>query len=184
MIVTAKPDDVLALWFAEGMAARWFKKDPGFDEEVRRKLLPLHARAATGQLDGWQESAKGALALAILFDQVPRNVYRDTPRAFATDAKALAVTRRAIDLGLDRQLDEAERMFLYLPLEHCEELEDQELCVRLMGELEANPQWCDYALRHRDIVARFGRFPHRNKILGREPTPEEEAFLKEPGSAF
>jgi uncharacterized protein (DUF924 family) len=115
---------------------------------------------------------------------VPRNLFRGDPRAFATDAEALAVTKRTLEGGLDKALRQAERVFLYLPLEHSEDLADQELCVTLTGALDENPEWHDYALRHRDVVARFGRFPHRNAVLGRANTPEEEAFLKEPGSSF
>ncbi len=182
--MSARPDQVLGFWFAPGMEKRWFVKDEAFDAEVRESLGPLHDEAACGSLDGWEESAWGALALVILLDQVSRNLYRGGPRAFATDAKALAVTKRTIDKGLDGQLQQVERMFLYLPLEHCEELADQELCVRLAAQLDENPEWHDYAVRHRDIVARFGRFPHRNALLVRESTAEEEAFLKEPGSSF
>ncbi len=182
--MAATPDDVLEFWFAQGMAERWFKKDPAFDGEVRQVLLPLHEQAAAGELDGWGQSARGALALVILLDQVPRNLFRGEPRAFASDAKALAVTKRALREGLDKTLRQAERMFLYLPLEHCEDLADQELCVTLTGSLDENPEWHDYAVRHRDVVARFGRFPHRNAALGRETTTEEQAFLKEPGSSF
>jgi uncharacterized protein (DUF924 family) len=137
-----------------------------------------------GELDAWAAGARGALALVILLDQVPRNLSRGDPRAFAGDAKALAVTKDALGRGLDRELSQAERMFLHLPLEHCEDLRDQELCVELMGRLDENPKWRDYALRHRDIIKRFGRFPHRNAALGRESTAEEEAFLQEPGSSF
>jgi uncharacterized protein (DUF924 family) len=115
---------------------------------------------------------------------VPRNLFRGDARAFAADAKALAVTKRALEAGLDKKLRQVERMFLYLPLEHCEDLADQELCVTLIGGLDENPNWHDYAIRHRDVIARFGRFPHRNVALGRVDTPEEEAFLKEPGSSF
>jgi uncharacterized protein (DUF924 family) len=182
--MAATPDDVLAFWFAPGMEERWFKKDPAFDEEVRQILLPLNEQAAAGQLDDWRQSARGALALVILLDQVPRNLFRGEPRAFATDAKALAVTKRGLQQGLDQALRQAERVFLYLPLEHSEDLADQELCVTLIGALDENPKWHDYALRHRDVVARFGRFPHRNAVLGRANTPEEAAFLKEPGSSF
>lgn len=175
---------VLAYWFGAGMAERWYKRDPVFDDEVRRRLLPLHQRAAAGELDGWQDSAQSALALIILLDQVPRNLYRDDPRAFATDAKALSVTRRALEGGLDRELSQVERLFLYLPLEHCESLKEQQLCCELVGALDQNPEWHDYAIQHRDIVARFGRFPHRNDLLGRETTPEEADFLEQPGSSF
>jgi uncharacterized protein (DUF924 family) len=177
-------EDVLAFWFAEGMDKRWFKADEAFDQEVRRALLPLHRQAAAGRLDRWQQSARGALALVVLLDQVPRNLFRGKARAFATDAEALAVTKSALEKGFDRELRQVERMFLYLPLEHCENLADQELCVKLTGALDENPEWCDYARRHRDIVARFGRFPHRNVVLGRATTPEESTFLKEPGSSF
>lgn len=182
--VAGKPEDVLAFWFAAGMEARWFKADEAFDQEVRQALLPLHEQAAAGRLDHWQESAPGALALVILLDQVPRNLFRGEARAFATDARALAATKRALEKGFDAELRQVERVFLYLPLEHCEDLADQELCVRLVGALDENPEWRDYARRHRDVIARFGRFPHRNAVLGRETTPEEAAFLQEPGSSF
>ncbi|MDH3910199.1 MAG: DUF924 domain-containing protein [Rhodospirillales bacterium] len=182
--MTATADDVLEFWFAPGMEKRWFKKDAAFDDEVRRALLELHGQAAAGALEDWRQSARGALALVILLDQVPRNLFRGDPRAFATDARALAVTKRALQEGLDKTLRQAERMFLYLPLEHCEDLADQDLCVTLTGSLDENPEWHGYAVRHRDVVARFGRFPHRNAALGRETTPEEQAFLKEPGSSF
>jgi uncharacterized protein (DUF924 family) len=182
--MAATPDDVLEFWFAPGMEERWFKKDAAFDDEVRQALLELYEQAAAGTLVVWRQSARGALALVILLDQVPRNLFRGDPRAFATDAEALAVTKRTLEGGLDKALRQAERVFLYLPLEHSEDLADQELCVTLTGALDENPEWHDYALRHRDVVARFGRFPHRNAVLGRANTPEEEAFLKEPGSSF
>ena len=184
MTLAANPDQVFGFWFAPGMEKRWFVKDEAFDAEARGGLGPLHEAAARDGLDSWQDSARGALALVILLDQVPRNLFRGSPRAFKTDAKALSVAKRAIDKGFDGQLRQVERMFLYLPLEHCEGLADQETCVRLFAELDENPEWHDYAVRHRDIVASFGRFPHRNAVLGRESTAEEEAFLKEPGSSF
>jgi uncharacterized protein (DUF924 family) len=177
-------EDVLAFWFAEGMDKRWFKSEEAFDREVREALLPLYEQAAAGRLDHWQESARGALALVILLDQAPRNLFRGQARAFATDAEALAVTKRALDKAFDKELRQVERMFFYLPLEHCENLADQELCVELIGALDENPEWSDYARQHREIIARFGRFPHRNAVLGRKATPEEEMFLKEPGSSF
>ena len=120
----------------------------------------------------------------LLLDQVPRNLYRDDPRAYPGDAAARAVTRRAIEAGFDRELGQAQRLFLYLPLEHSEVLADQEDCCRLVEELTDNPDWADYARQHRDIIARFGRFPHRNTVLGRESTPEEQDFLNRPGSSF
>ncbi len=178
------PDQVLDYWFAPGMAARWYVKDAGFDGEVRARLLPLHERATAGELEPWRAGARGCLALVILLDQVPRNLYRDDPRAFAKDAQALAITHRALERGLDRELSQIERLFLYLPLEHCESLEEQQLCCELVGALDENPEWHDHAIQHRDIIARFGRFPHRNAALGRQTTPEEAAFLIEPAPSF
>lgn len=175
---------VLDFWFAPGMAERWFKTDPAFDAEVRARLGPLHERAAAGELHGWRDSAEGCLALVLLLDQAPRNLFRDAARAFATDAAALELAYHAIARGFDRELPQGRRIFLYLPLEHSEDLADQETCVRLTAALDENPDWHDYAVQHRDIIARFGRFPHRNAALGRESTPEELAFLEQPGSSF
>ncbi len=176
--------DVLRFWFAEGMGGRWFKKDDAFDAEVKTNLGRAYRLAAMGALDTWKESAIGCLALVILLDQVPRNLFRGDARAFATDADARLVTRHALERGFDRALSQSERLFLYLPLEHSEDLGDQEDCCRLTAALDEQPEWHDYALRHRDVIARFGRFPHRNAILGRPSTREEEEFLTEPGSSF
>ncbi len=176
--------DVLSFWFAPEIAQRWFASDPEFDAEVSSRLGPAAEAAARGELDAWAESPEGALALVLLLDQVPRNLHRGDPRAFNGDAAARAVTRRAIEAGFDRELEQAQRLFLYLPLEHSEALADQEDCCRLIEELTDNPDWADYARQHRDIITRFGRFPHRNTILGRESTAAEREFLREPGSSF
>ena len=176
--------DVLGFWFGPGMAERWFANDPAFDAEVKARLGPAAEAAARGELDAWAGTPEGALALVLLLDQVPRNLYRGDSRAFDGDAAARAVTRRAIEAGFDRELDQVRRLFLYLPLEHSETLADQEDCCRLIEELTDNPNWADYARQHRDIIARFGRFPHRNAALGRTSTAEEEGFLKEPNSSF
>ncbi|WP_338089144.1 DUF924 family protein [Nannocystis pusilla] len=141
-------------------------------------------RAASGALDGWGAAPRGALALVILLDQFPRNMFRGTPEAFASDAKAREVANAALDAGHEHALTQEERLFLYLPLEHSEELADQERCVELMRALDETPMWLDYAVRHRDVIARFGRFPHRNAVLGRESTAEECEFLMQPGSSF
>ena len=178
------PEEILAFWFAPGRRAQWFAKDPAFDAEVRRCLLGPYERAAAGGYDHWRDSAKGCLALCLLLDQVPRNLFRDDPRAFATDAKARAVLRHALERGLDGALSQVESLFLYLPLEHSEDLRDQEDCVRLTEALDEDPEWYDYAVKHRDIIARFGRFPHRNAVLGRACSDEEAAFLAQPGSSF
>jgi uncharacterized protein (DUF924 family) len=175
--------DVLGFWFATSSKAHWFERSDAFDVEVRSRLGPLHERAMAGEIDGWASNPKGLLALVILFDQVPRNIHRGTPLAFATDAKALALARLAVDRGLDTGFETDERLFLYLPFEHSEQLADQERSVALFRAL-GDANYLDYAIRHRDVIARFGRFPHRNAVLGRASTAAERAFLEEPGSAF
>lgn len=161
----------------------WFKADSDFDARITAEFLGDHESAAAGELDGLKATPEGCLALVILLDQFPRNMFRGTPRAFATDEAARAVSRHALTQRLDATLHRVPRSFLYLPLEHSENLEDQELSVRLFESL-GDEDWLGYARAHRDIIARFGRFPHRNAILGRESTPEETEFLKQPGSAF
>jgi adenylate cyclase len=177
------PDELLAFWFGPGTSERWFAKDPEFDAELERRFGALAAAAAEGRLARWADTPRGALALVLLLDQLPRNLHRGTPAAFAQDARAREATARAIGAGFDAELTPAERLFLYLPFEHSEDPADQERAVELIGAL-GNPEWTDYAARHRDVIARFGRFPHRNAALGRASTPEEEAFLREPGSSF
>lgn len=177
------PDAVLDFWFSPTSRGNWFERSDAFDAAVAERLGPLHDKAAAGALDGWAESPSGLLALVILLDQVPRNIHRGTPQAFASDAKALALARLAVDRGLDAEFDEDGRLFLYLPLEHSESLADQERSVALFRAL-GHAEYLDYAIRHRDVIARFGRFPHRNAVLGRDSTAEELAFLEEPGSSF
>ncbi len=177
-------DDVLKFWFAPGRGKAWFEKDAAFDQAVRDALGPAFGRAGSGSLDGWRETALGCLALCLLLDQVPRNIFRGDPRAFATDGQARALARHAIEQGFDRTLRQVERRFLYLPLEHSEDLADQEDGCALMAELDEQPDWHLYAVRHRDIVARFGRFPHRNEVLGRVSSEAELTFLREPNSSF
>ena len=183
-------EKVLSFWFddvaGEDFETRkeiWFGKNAGFDADIQKRFGPLRADAAAGKLTDWERSARGALALVIVLDQFPRNIFRGTPRAFATDAMALATAKRAIESGFDRRLRPVERLFLYLPFEHAESLADQERSVALSKTLD-DAGSLDYAERHRAIIARFGRFPHRNAILGRASTPEEIAFLAEPGSSF
>lgn len=186
----AGPEGVLAFWFG-GVAGDdfksrnrvWFGKDEALDGAIRSRFAALHADAAAGRRTAWEADPRGALALVVVLDQFPRNMFRGTPEAFATDPLALAVAKRAIDRGFDRLLRPVERLFLYLPFEHSEVLAEQERSVALVGTL-GDPGTLDYAKRHRDIVARFGRFPHRNAILGRMSTPEEAAFLRKPESSF
>ncbi len=184
----ARAKALLDFWFGPGEAPRavWFEPDPAFDVACG-DFLADHARAAAGLNDPWADTAEGALALILLLDQIPRNCFRGTKRAYASDAKAREVTRLALARGFDKSLPPVRRNFVYLPLEHSETLADQEEMVRLAATLGDHPEGAEiveYAVRHRDIVARFGRFPHRNAALGRATTPEEAAFLKEPNSSF
>jgi uncharacterized protein (DUF924 family) len=175
--------DVLDFWFSDRARELWFLRDGAFDTEILDRFQGLAEAAAAGELDDWLESAKGTLALIILLDQFPRNMHRGSALAFATDAKARSAARLALDRGYDQGATDDERCFLYLPFEHSEDLADQNRSVRLF-EMLGDARWIDYAVRHREIVARFGRFPHRNAVLGRPSTPEEEAFLEEPQSSF
>jgi uncharacterized protein (DUF924 family) len=179
---------ILAFWFGSGdRDKRWFEKSPAFDEEVRRRFLALHAEGAAGNLAHWKNDAADCLALIVLLDQFPRNMFRGTPRAFATDGLALEAARHAVAHGYDRDMRPSEQAFIYLPYEHAESLEEQLRACELTAPLVEFPETDDvyrYAVAHRDIIRRFGRFPHRNAILGRESTPEEIEFLMGPGSSF
>lgn len=175
---------VLDFWFQEAGPAKWFGGGPDFDRQVAERLGPLHAQATAGQFDGWAAKAEGGLALCILLDQVPRNIFRDTPRAFASDAKALSIARDLVARGLDMALPDDDRAFIYLPFEHAESLEDQRQSVRLFASRTLNPSFLDYACKHLVVIAEFGRFPHRNAILGRASTPAELDYLARPGAGF
>lgn len=175
------PAAVLDFWFGQPPKA-WFTKDIAFDGEIRRRFGDTYEAARARRLDAWLEAPRGCLAYIILLDQFPRNMFRGEAAAFATDPLALSATRRMLESGWDRGLGVDERTFAYLPLEHSEVLDDQDLCCELMRPL--GDEVYRYALRHRDIIRRFGRFPHRNATLGRASTPEEVEFLKQPGSGF
>ncbi|MDX2201430.1 MAG: DUF924 family protein [Hyphomicrobiaceae bacterium] len=184
---------VLDFWFAAGTPEAdrprpaWWARDDAFDAEVRRRFASLHARARNGELEGWRAEPGTALALVIVLDQFSRNLFRGSPEAFACDAHAVAVAKDAIARGLDRQLAAIRRQFFYLPLMHSEVLADQDRCVALFEALDALPEQENsvrFAHRHREIIARFGRFPHRNAVLGRTTTAEEARFLAEPNSSF
>ncbi len=190
----SSPADVLAFWFGgEGEPGygefrdQWFRKDDAFDREVTDRFGDLYRRAAAGELDAWREEAEGCLALVIVLDQFPRNMFRGDARTHATDEQALEAAKYAIERALDRELPAFQRMFLYMPFMHAENVEDQRRSVELFEGLAAEPGGPDvveYAVGHREIVERFGRFPHRNAILGRGTTPEEAEFLTQPGSSF
>lgn len=177
-------DEIVDFWFDEAMKPYWFKPSPSFDRTIGDTLLPHHENAAAGKLDHWMDDVDGCIALCVLLDQVPRNAFRGTPRAFATDEKARAVARHAVEQGFDLECNTDERTFLYLPFEHHEDPESQALSCTLFRERVGDAEAIRYAERHREIIERFGRFPHRNAILGRTSTPEELAFLKEPDSSF
>jgi uncharacterized protein (DUF924 family) len=168
------PAEIITFWRGAG-PDRWYEKDAAFDEEIRRRFLKAHETAAAGKLTAWETSAEGALALLILLDQFPRNMFRGQARSFATDALARAVASRAILNGFDGAFPDL-RDFFYLPFSHSELLADQEHAVAIhRANNDANGlKWAEI---HADIIRRFGRFPHRNAVLGRVSTPEEQAFL-------
>lgn len=192
--VAAQAQEVLGFWFGEPGSAghgksreAWFRKDAAFDAEIRRRFLALHARAALGELERWRDDPRTLLALVIVLDQFSRNLYRDDARAFSQDAMALDCAERMIAQGWDAALLPVERQFAYLPFEHAEDQAMQDRAVALFSALEAWPETkglTAWAEKHRVIVRRFGRFPHRNAALGRAPTAEELVFLEEPGSRF
>ncbi len=192
--------EVLEFWFDPGIGAgvagcggeararpEWFVKDRAFDLRIAERFGTLITAALAGDCAHWLAAARSALACVIVLDQFTRNVYRDTPRAFAGDEQALGAARGMVAADWDRQLAPLERWFCYLPFEHSENLADQRESLRLFGSLRDDPlaggSW-EWALRHHEVIARYGRFPHRNAILGRESTARERAFLEQPGSSF
>ncbi len=175
--------DILTFWYEECSPEDWFKKDEAFDAALKDRFGALHDSACKGACDSWAATADGALALVLLLDQFSRNLYRDNALAFAQDEKALAAARAAISAGFDLAQPHERRIFFYIPFEHSERLADQEEGIaHFVRHGEAEP--LKYAIAHRDIIQRFGRFPHRNACLGRISTEEEIAFLKTPGSSF
>ena len=190
----ARFEEILDFWFGSPKSldyakerSFWFTKNPEFDRELSDRFLLDYEQAARGELDYLQDSPLGCLTLVLLLDQFGRNMFRGTPKSFATDAKALSVAKSAVDQGCDRALLPVQRWFIYLPFEHSENLADQERCVELFATLSNHPESAntiEYALRHKAVIERFGRFPHRNKILRRTNTAAEAEFLKQPGSSF
>jgi len=185
-----QPIDVLDFWFGDSdgkQRPEWFRKSDAFDAQIRARFGELHAEAAAGGFTDWETEPRSALALLIVLDQFSRNLHRNDAKAFAQDARALRVAEAMLERGWHRALQPVERQFVYLPLEHAEDPTRQDRAVTLFEELEASPgmeglaQW---AGKHRVVIQRFGRFPHRNAALGRTSTPEEETFLQTPGSGF
>ena len=176
-------DEVLEFWFEEAAPAQWWKKDAAFDAVIARRFAGLHARAARCECHGWRATPQGRLAEILVLDQFSRNLFRDAAAAFATDPLALALAQEAVAAGADAKLTVEQRRFIYMPYMHSESLAIHEEAVRLFDQpgLEDNLK---FEHLHRDIIVRFGRYPHRNALLGRVSTPEEEAFLLQPGSSF
>lgn len=195
-------DELLEFWFgdspddaevAANKAELWWGHRADLDEELQARFGAAASAAAAGVIDHWVYRPQGRLALILLLDQLPRAIHRGTPEAFAQDAKAREVARKGLNSGAHKLLRPIQRVFFYLPFQHSEELEDQDLSVELYRGLAAEvpdalratfAESVDFAVRHRDVIRRFGRFPHRNVILGRVPTPEEIEFLEQPGSSF
>jgi uncharacterized protein (DUF924 family) len=175
------PAGILAFWREAGRE-RWYTHDASFDADVRRRFLAVWEKAAAGELASWEAGDDSALALVIVLDQFPRNMFRGTSEAFASDAMARDVARRAIGRGADRRVDPTLLEFLYVPFMHSEHLPDQLHCVALFQDIEGSEN-LKYAREHADIIQRFGRFPHRNRLLGRDTTAEEQAFLDNGGFA-
>ena len=176
--MTARPSQILEFWFAETPSKRWYVADPGFDAEIRRRFESTWSEARDGALDGWAAGSDGALALILLLDQFSRNMFRGEGQAFSTDAKARFVASLAVEQGYDRAAPSGRRQFFYMPFMHSELLADQDRCIALFREnLPDDKSSLSFALKHRDVIARFGRFPARNKALGRATTAEEAEFL-------
>ena len=191
---------IIQFWFGENIEAeplqnskKWFKKDPDFDANISNSFGKLLSRAGQGEFEDWKQTAEGSMAFILLTDQFPRNIYRNKKEAFSFDHLALATSKKGIEKELDKKLSWVMRTFFYLPLEHSESIDDQELSTSLFEKLlqEVPPKYNDYAAeifeyaaKHWEIIKRFGRFPHRNEVLGRSSTTEEKEFLKLPRSSF
>ncbi len=177
------PAEIIKFWFDEIDSTLWFKKDDQFDQELKARFSVIHQSAAQSELFDWRTDAEGRLAEIIVLDQFSRNFYRDSAAAFASDPLSLALAQEAVALGLDQQLAPQKRVFLYMPYMHSESVKVHEVALQLFTDLGRENN-LDYELRHKAIIERFGRYPHRNKVLGRQSSPEEIEFLTQPGSSF
>ena len=177
--------EILDFWFEETQPQQWFQKNPDFDQMIKSRFLEVYEIARQSGLDSWKNDADGVLCLCIILDQFPRNMFRDTPQAFATDAHALLIAKYAISKGLDQVVSPLKRRFVYLPFEHSENLTDQKKSLELFKTLKNDdPLAYDYVLRHYKLIEKYGRFPHRNPILGRENTSEEDEYFANGGTGF
>ncbi|MGL4487912.1 MAG: DUF924 family protein [Rhizobiaceae bacterium] len=172
------PDEIIEFWFAEDVAVSWFRRSDALDRAIAEQFLDVFEAADSGELDHWKDSAPGALALTIALDQFPRNLFRGSPRAFDSDSRALDTAKFALDKGYDKLVANKQRQFFYLPFMHSENMSDQRICLALYEEL-GNSDSLKAAKEHHNIIERFGRYPHRNEILGRKSTDEEVEFLKD-----
>lgn len=173
MSITA--EQIVEFWFEEEVQKKWFNSTAEFDKQLKNRFEQLYENAAQGKLDAWKNAPVGALALCIILDQFPLNMYRDQEKSFATEAAARDIAHHAIEQGFDRELDNEHRLFLYLPFMHSENADDQDFSVKLFSDAGIDTRFAEH---HREIVRRFGRFPHRNEALGRECTAEERAYLE------
>ncbi len=177
--------EVLDFWFVETAPVQWFQKNSVFDDMIRERFSSLYDMTKEGFCDGWAKDADGCLSLIIILDQFPRNMFRNTPRAFESDAKALSIARDAISKGFDQVIPQTKRRFIYLPFEHSENIEDQKRSVELFESMkDEDPLGYEYAVRHLRTIEKFGRFPNRNAALGRESTAEEAIYLDEVSIGF
>lgn len=177
--------EILDFWFVETSPEQWFQKSEAFDRSIRDRFLARYADVLAGKYDEWATTPKGVLALIIILDQFSRNMFRDTPAAFTADDKALALAKKAVEAGLDQQLNPKECFFIYLPFEHSEDMANQLKSVELFAQIkDQEPVGYEYALRHLKVIEQFGRFPHRNAILGRASTQAELEYLEQPGAGF
>jgi uncharacterized protein (DUF924 family) len=177
----AQAREIVEFWFSAAVKVRWFKPTPEFDAQLRDKYSALLRAARAGELRDWADTARGALALILLLDQLPRNIYRGDAESFASDAQARSVARQALASGFDTDVDVEQRQFFYLPFMHSEDLADQEQCVALC-EATCSEENVKFAILHRDLIARFGRFPHRNRVLNRESSDAELDYLTSDGA--
>ncbi len=183
-MLLAQLQSVVEFWFSDRVKEKWWDKDTQFDQEIKEKFLNLHRELANQNLDQYLNSAESALAVVIVLDQFSRNMFRDSAESFAYDEKALKFAKSALAQGLDQKLSDDKVAFLYMPFMHSEKPQDHEKAVQLFSSRKALENNLEFEHAHKKIIDRFGRYPHRNEILGRESTPEEIEFLKEPNSSF
>lgn len=177
------PQEVFDFWFVECGRDQWFVASPDLDRDIRKRFRDTHLALSRDVTEEWRSTPENRIAAVIVLDQFPRNIYRATPLAFATDGLALREAKLALEAGADRQVSAECRTFFYLPFEHCEDLDEQDRAVALFRTL-GDEEYIDYALRHREVIAAYGRFPHRNAIVGRKSTAAELEYLAQPGAGF